>query len=188
LILPPIAQEGGGFDFIWFLLPLICCMVAMSQRGEKQPAGMRAEGSESWYTTGDIQSTYNQIEEEVMRWREDAMSQEAADTSIMTRLQRIISSRRETRFGVSESKPPRLYTLTDRTGPIYFELTEVESGGTVVKATYSPELKNRMARFKADLPLKIPTVPLGLHCPACGKGVLPEFELCPYCGETLIKE
>jgi uncharacterized OB-fold protein len=64
----------------------------------------------------------------------------------------------------------------------------VEGGGTVVKATYNSNIKARVTRFKARQPLRIPAVPVGGRCPACGKATLPEFKLCPYCGETLIKE
>ena len=78
--------------------------------------------------------------------------------------------------------------MVDRTGPIYFELTDVEGGGTVVKTEYNFSIKSLMARFKAGLPLKIPAAPIGNRCPACGKSVLSEFSLCPYCGEKLIKE
>jgi len=82
---------------------------------------------------------------------------------------------------------PRLFRLTDAVaGPVYFELTEVEGGGTVVKATYSSSIKRQVAEFKARSPLKIPAVPIGKRCPACGKAVLPEFVLCPYCGEKLM--
>ena len=96
--------------------------------------------------------------------------------------------REEERFLVEESISPRLYRLVDTSGPIYFELTEVEGGGTVVKTTYNSSIKSRMAKFKAGLPLKIPAAPVGNRCPTCDKPVLPEFNLCPYCGEKLIKE
>jgi len=58
----------------------------------------------------------------------------------------------------------------------------------VVKATYNSALKGRVAKLKAVLPLKIPATPVGLNCPSCGKPVLREFNLCPYCGSKLIKE
>ena len=87
-----------------------------------------------------------------------------------------------------EKTPPRLISLSDATGPVYFEFTEVEGGGTVVKATYGSALKGRVAKLKATLPLKVPATPIGLSCPSCGKPVLKEFNLCPYCGTELIKE
>jgi len=96
--------------------------------------------------------------------------------------------RTEERFVAKEAISPRLYRMNDRSGPIYFELTEVEGGGTVVKTTYNSSIKGRMAKFKAGLPLKIPATPIGNRCPSCGKPVLPEFILCPYCGEKLIRE
>jgi len=71
-------------------------------------------------------------------------------------------------------------------GTLYFELIEVEEGGTTVKASYGSGAKNRIVDFKARSPLKIPRVPIGNNCPSCGKAVLREFTLCPYCGQKLI--
>jgi hypothetical protein len=56
------------------------------------------------------------------------------------------------RFVVKETIPPRLYRISDSTGPIYFELTEVECGGSVVKTTFNSGIKNKMAKFKASSP------------------------------------
>jgi hypothetical protein len=78
--------------------------------------------------------------------------------------------------------------MEDTTGPIFFELTPVEGGGTVVRTMYNYAIKARIARFRADQPAKIPATPIGLNCPSCGKPVLQEFVVCPYCTEKLIKE
>lgn len=188
LISSAVAQaEGGGLDILWILLiPLMCFMLA-GQRGEKSQKPMTT--TESWYTIQDIESTYASIEAKATGWREEAKERKSASDSLLSKLRGVLGRRKDVeRFVEKETSPPRLYRMTDSTGPIYFELTEVVGGGTVVKTTYSPDIKVKMAKFKVELPLKIPATPIGIRCPACGKPVLSEFSLCPYCGEKLIKE
>jgi hypothetical protein len=183
-----IGQEGGGgLDFIWYLLPLLCCMMTMGQRGEStQEAGTE---SESFYTTHDIQESFGKIEEEVAKWRLEAAEKKEASTGVISSIRNILAGgRSQERFVEKENNPPRLLSLTDSSGPVYFEFTEVEGGGTVVKATYARALKRMVATLKAGLSLRIPASPVGLKCPSCGKPVLREFNLCPYCGSELIKE
>jgi hypothetical protein len=186
MILSLVGQEGtGGFDIMWLLLPLLCCML-MGQRGEKpQEAGPETE---SFYTTQPIQESFDDVAEEMTKWRQEAKEkkEEPGITSSITRL--LKGGTPTERFTEKERIPPRLLSLTDSTGPLYFEFTEVEGGGTVVKATYNQALKGRVARLKAALPLKVPAAPVGLSCPSCGKPVLREFNVCPYCGSNLIKE
>ena len=182
-----VAQEGGGgIDLIWWILPLLCCMLASQQR-ERAPT--RDTVTENWYTVQDIEAAYDAVLERATEWREEALTAKPTE-SLMSKVTKALGGGRrdEDRFVEEDAKPPRLYRMRDRTGPIYFELTEVEGGGTVVKATYSPMIKVRMAKLKADLPLRIPAPPVGQRCPACGKPVLPEFNLCPYCGEKMIEE
>lgn len=185
-----INQEGGGLlDFFW-IIPVICCLMMMTQ---SRGGGGRPEPTtetESWYTTQSIETTYEALERETTEWRREAEEERREKSDSFTSKLRgaFGGGKEEERFLVRESIPPRLYRLTDASGPIYFELTEVEGGGTVVKATYNSAIKSRMAKFKAGLSLKIPAVPIGNRCPACGKSVLPEFNLCPFCGEKLITE
>jgi hypothetical protein len=183
-----VAQEGGGgLDLIWILLPLLCCMMMGQGRGEKpQEAGSETD---SFYTTQPIQESFDRIADETARWRKEAQERKEEPTGIVASITGML--RRgppPERFTDKERSPPRLLTLNDTTGPLYFEFTEVEGGGTVVKATYSPLLKARVARLKAALPLKVPATPIGLTCPSCGKPVHREFKLCPYCGTQLIQE
>jgi hypothetical protein len=188
VILSLIGQEGGGgLDLIWYLLPVLCCLMTMGQRGEK-PQEVGTE-SESFYTTQDIQESFGKIEEEVAKWRLEAAEKKEASRGVTSSIRNLLGGgRSQERFVENENNPPRLLRLTDSSGPIYFELTEVEGGGTVVKATYARAIKRMVATFKAGLSLKIPATPVGLKCPSCGKPVLREFNLCPYCGSELIKE
>jgi hypothetical protein len=158
------------------------------RRGDDGRGAVKETVSESWYTVQDIETMFKTIEGIVTEWRKEAEEKMEASKGILSNLKSAFGEGKpEDRFVTKETIPPRLYRLSDPTGPIYFELTEVIGGGTVVKATYSSELRGKMAKFKASLPLKIPATPIGNRCPACGKPVLPEFNLCPYCGEKTIK-
>lgn len=196
MLLPPvIGQEGGGLDLLFWVLPvLVCVMCALQSRGARGPQGARgAQGSmvtESWYTSQDIEAAFEAVVEEAAGWRMEA--EETASSmsdSMSSRLVRALGGARDVmRFVVEEELAPRLYIMADVTGPIYFELTEVEGEGTVVKATFGFGIKSKIAEFKAKQPLKIPSIPVGTRCPTCGKPAFPEFSLCPFCGETLLKE
>jgi len=189
-----VNQETGGLDILWLVLPILCCVLALTT-GRGGGGGDRRseprEEVESWYTAQDIGTAYKAIEAKTAEWRKEAEESKEAPRGIGERLRGALGGGRgapEERFVVKEAVEPKLYRLDDRSGPIFFELTEVEGGGTVVKATYGSTIKTRMAKFKTELPLKIPATPIGNRCPSCGKPVLPEFVVCPYCGEKLIRE
>jgi len=183
-------EEGGIFDILWLILPILLCLMLMGRgRGGGGGGGAAQETvSDSWYTVQDIETTFKTIEAAATGWRREAEERREMSKGVLSSLRGVLGGGKpEDRFVVKEMVPPRLYRMSDPTGPIYFELTEVVGGGTVAKATFSSQLKSKMAKFKADLPLKIPAAPMGNRCPACGKPVLPEFNLCPYCGEKIIK-
>jgi hypothetical protein len=185
-----VNQEGGGiFDILWLILPILLCLMLMGRgRGGGGGGAAQETVSESWYTAQDIETTFKTIEAAVAGWRKEAEEKREASRGILSSLRGVLGGGKpEDRFVVKETIPPRLYRMSDPTGPIYFELTEVVGGGTVAKATFSSQLKSKMAKFKASLPLKIQAAPIGNRCPACGKPVLPEFNLCPYCGEKIIR-
>ena len=181
-------STGGEFDIISTLLPIICCAIAIpliSRSGGGQSSQPRVGESEVWYTTQNIDETYEAINKEVDSWRVKAEEEAAKPKSFISKLTG--GGKKGPRFVVKESIEPRLITIGDPVlGATYFELTEVEEGGTTVKASYSSAAKNQIVDFKARSPLKIPRVPIGNNCPSCGKAVLHEFALCPYCGQKLI--
>jgi hypothetical protein len=186
-----VNQEGAtGLDLFWIILPILCCLMLIFQgRGGGGKGGTAPETvSESWYTVQGIETTFKTIEATVAEWRKEAEEKRETSKGVLSSLRGVLGGGKpEERFVVKETIPPRLHRMSDPTGPIYFELTEVVGGGTVVKSTFNSDLRSKMARFKANLPLKIPAAPVGNRCPACGKPVLPEFNLCPYCGEKIIK-
>jgi hypothetical protein len=185
-----INQEGtGSFDLFWILVPLLCCVIFFQGRRNDGGGGAAKETvSESWYTVQDIETTFRTIEATVAEWRKEANEKMETSKGILSNLKDAFGrGKLEDRFVTKETISPRLYRLTDPTGPIFFELIEVAGGGTVVKATFGSDLRGKMAKFKANLPLKIPATPIGNRCPACGKPVLPDFKICPYCGEKIIE-
>jgi hypothetical protein len=188
MILSLIAQEAsGGFDYMWLLLPLLCCALTMGgQRGGKSSQESVPE-SDAFYTAQNIQESYERIGVEIEQWRL-AAQEKKPEGLVSNVVRRLRGEGKQERFVEKERSPPRLISLTDVSGPIFFELTEVEGGGTVIKATYSSDLKARFAKLKAALPLKIPVSPIAFNCPTCSKSVLKDFNLCPYCGSKLIKE
>jgi hypothetical protein len=190
MIPPFVGQEGGGIDWLTWLLPVIACMICMGQsRGESAPQGGKTE-TESWYTPQGIDEAYATIVAEAAEWRKKEEEKASVSSEpILSRLRGVLGGgRAQARFEVKEEMAPRLYRMADKTGPVYFEFTEVEDGGTVVKATYDSSIKARITRFKANQPLKIPAIPVSKRCQVCGKPVLPEFVVCPYCGEKLHEE
>lgn len=158
-------------------------MLMMGQRGES--SGSSSLISDSFYTRHEIQEAFDNVEGEVSRWKTDAEGRPAPG-GILAMVRRLLGGGApKERFAMSEQIPPRLMRLSDATGPLYFEFTEVEGGGTVVKITYDSALKSRVAKLKTILPVRVPATPVELKCPECGKPILKEFNLCPYCGHRL---
>jgi hypothetical protein len=180
-------EGGGGIELIYWILPALCLIITLFQpKGEK--ASEKDMLVESWYTPQEINEAYSTIADEIDNWRTTEATK-APPTSIVARLLKVFKSKSaKERFVLREEVPPRLYRVHDATGPLFFELTTVEGGGSVVRTMYNYAIKARMARFRASQPAKIPAIPIGLNCPTCGKPVLQEFVVCPYCTEKLIKE
>ncbi len=171
----------AGLGDLGSLLPLLlCCMLPMLMRG--QGGGGQSEQtteSDSWYVTYGIQEAYDAIVKETGDWRDNlAVKRSKSRLSFLSR-------RTPQNFVVDQDVPPRLYRLKDdKAGNLSFELTEVEEGGTTIKATYQGNARSLVQNFKAKMPVKI----LGSNtkvCPSCGKDMRPDFKTCPYCGATL---
>jgi len=135
-------------------------MLPMLMRGFQRPAAVGLE-TDVWFTTQNVKDAFEAIEKEANAWKENE------------------------KFEVGQSMPPRLIRVrSKREGEISFELTEVEGGGSSVKAMFTPEARFRVQTLRAQLPVNIP-IGIGKPCPSCGKSILPDFALCPYCGFKL---
>ena len=150
MILPLIGQDGGGIDLIWWLIPVLCCILTITQREDKTRD--MPKDNETFYTTTSIEDSYAAILDKVAEWREDEKTKGTEQKGIVAVLRKLLAGRGKVeRFTDLDTISPRLYSVDDITGPLYFELTEVEGGGTVVKITYNPLLKGRMSRLKASV-------------------------------------
>jgi len=161
-----------------FLLPLLCCLFALISQGRQQPQGNI--DAESWFIPENMDEVYRVIIKEVDEWNRKSRQKKSRFS--------FGRGKEKERFTIIKSSPRLCEILDRKSGPIFFEMIEVEGGGAVVKVTYNPIIKNLIADFKTRLPLRIPARPVGKNCPSCGKPVLKEFNVCPYCGEKLTIE
>ncbi len=160
-------------------LLLICCLLPFLFRGPGQRPTEITREADSWITPQQIEEVFNNIVREVENWKKEILPERKTVFPFGKK-----EEKREERFIVSQSIPPRLLRVTDtREGEIVFELMEIEGDGTSVKVSFSPPAKQRVQTFKAQFPAKILTG--WQSCPSCGKPILPDFVVCPYCGQRL---
>lgn len=149
-------------DTLTLILPLALCCIAIPMLFNRQP-GQSSSNSEAdaWFVESGIQETYDAIVKESDGWQDEAESKPSRFSLL---------PRRKGLFVVNKAVPPRLYRVKDEgRGEISFELTEVENGGTSVKATYDPRARVLIQNFKAKMPIKIPGSPLNPKtCPPVG--------------------
>ena len=66
MILPLIGQDGGGIDLIWWLIPVLCCILTITQREDKTRD--MPKDNETFYTTTSIEDSYAAILDKVAEW------------------------------------------------------------------------------------------------------------------------
>jgi hypothetical protein len=180
LLKPIINQNGGGLDILLILLPLVCCILAL---GQPRGRGSRKRVTNSWYTTLDIQPAFEKLIKEVEIWRKEMM--EVKEENMVNKLRNfIVGGGREERYRMKKMLSPRLYLLEDISGPIYFELTEVEGGGTIVTTSNDASINYGILKLMENLP-KLSLKEFSNTCPECEKPVTEGSKLCPYCGKEL---
>jgi hypothetical protein len=159
-------------------------MIPMFMRGGGgggQPAEGRAE-FDDWFTSLEINQAFESVVEETDKWRKEV---EEKKPGTMEKIVNTFRKSKVERYIVNESVSPRLYRIADRQeGIMSFEFTEVEQGGTSIKATYTgSRARRRIQTFKASMPAKLTSPGRGKFCSICGKPIQPDFKSCPYCGE-----
>ena len=88
-------------------------------------------------------------------------------------------------FIVDKAEPPRIYRLKDdKVGEISFELTEVDVGGTSIKSTFQVKARTLIQDLRAKMPVRVLSAPD--VCPSCGKKMMPDFKMCPFCSTKLV--
>ncbi|MBS7658798.1 MAG: zinc ribbon domain-containing protein [Candidatus Bathyarchaeia archaeon] len=171
-----IFQTGSG---LLLLLPLLlCCMLPLITRLFQKPVSSSLVNMETdvWFTSYAINEAFEAVKNHVLLWRNEEVKSSSRFSLFKNKPQ-------SERFVTSESIPPRLIKFFDPIeGSVTFEFTETEPGGTVIKVSYHPILKDKIQKMRANFPLKIPFA-AGLPCSACGKPILPDFKVCPFCGE-----
>ena len=173
-----------GTDTLTQFLPLLllCCMLPLLMRGQQQSssAGISTE-MDIWFTGYTPQETYDSVIKTVDKMREKAMS-------LPPKKSRNPFSRNkgpQPRYVVDQADPPKLYKVSDRDdGPLVFEVSEAEGGGTMVKTTFTPRTRSSIQTLKTEMPVRkfVMPQPKEAVCSSCGKPRLPEWQVCPYCG------
>ena len=167
-------------DISQFLpLLLLCCMLPMLMRGQgSQSEGVSTE-MDIWFTGYTNQEAYDTVVKATDEFREKA---EAEAKTRKSRLPSLRRGKRE-RYTVDQTIPPHLHKISDRdAGPMQFEFSDAEGGGTQVKATFTARTKAFVQGLKAQMPTRKLLVPTATVCPSCGKQRQPEWQTCPYCG------
>ncbi len=166
-----------------YLLPIliICCLLPYLMRSFQKPDPTKALASSAdiWFTPYRIDKSYDMVKKQVSKWRIQEKSKQPTESKISL----FRSKTPSFRFVLSEDTPTRLIKYSDPVeGNLSFEFTETESGGSSIRVNYHPNMKDRIQKMRASFPLKIPFT-AGTPCSACGKPVLPDFKICPYCGQ-----
>jgi hypothetical protein len=180
-MLNDIALQAEGSSLLLMVPLLICCMLPMIMRMFKRrpQSGMITTESDTWFTSYKITEAFEKVKDYVLKWKKEKKPEQPSK-SVFSLFKPGVPSER---FVTSESVPPRLLKFSDPIeGNFSFEFTETEAGGTAVRINYLPPLKNRVQKMRSNFPLKIPLA-AGTPCTACGKPVLPDFKMCPFCGQ-----
>ena len=180
-MLKNIIFQADGSSLLLILPLLICCMLPLITRMFQKPAPSSLASTETdvWFTSYGINEAFEAVKNHVFSWRNDVEVKPSSRFSLFK------NKTPPERFTTSESIPPRLIKFSDPIeGNVTFEFTETEPGGTAIRVSYYPILRDKIQKMRASFPLKIPFA-AGLPCPACGKPVFPDFKVCPFCGEKI---
>jgi hypothetical protein len=133
-----------------------------------------------WFTAYALQEAYDVTAKTIDKIREKAMA-------VPPKKSRNPFSRKkpETRYNVEKVDPPRIYRVNDaEDGPLFFEFSEAEGGGTQVKATFTAKTKSIVQTLKSEMPARQFNIAelLQKFCHSCGKQRQPDWQVCPYCG------
>jgi hypothetical protein len=157
----------------------------MLTRGGGSDSGAGTTEMDIWFTGYTPQEAYDSVVKETDAVREKAI----ADANMKkSKLPSLPFMKKKEYLTVEQTIPPNLYRLTDKQyGPMQFEFSDAEGGGTQVKATFSPRNKYAVQDIKAKMPgRKLMVTAQNISaCPSCGKNRLPEWKICPYCGVKL---
>jgi uncharacterized membrane protein len=138
-----------GFESFLFIIPIvICLLLSFTRRGPDSRGGPLE--TETWYTQGDMARVYQMIREHTQEWMKAEVQVKQNRVSIFG------GSTPSNVYKIMDENEPRLLKLhSAREGPITFELTEVQGGGTNVKTSHGVGAAARIQSLKAQLPLVV---------------------------------
>ncbi len=175
------------FGSIEQLLPLLllCCMIPlfMNMGRTGGTPGASTTDMDVWFTELTAQQSFDTIIKETDKFREK-VEKEAEIKKSKSRFS-FLSRKPKQRYVVKEMVTPNIYRLLDQEeGPLYFEISNAEEGGTQIKAAFSDKNKEAIQGIKAKMPSRKLMVARNTKfaCPSCGKTRLPEWKICPHCG------
>jgi hypothetical protein len=179
-VLQAAANGQSPLTMLLLIIPLLlCCMLPqLMKRGQGSAGSTTTAESDVWFTSYKSDEAFELVKKEIDNWR-----QQSLETTKPPRFS--LRKAPKERFTVTQSLPPRLYRVSDPIeGEIAFEFTETEVGGTAVRVNFNASSRSRVQTFRASLPIKTPYA-AGIPCNACGRPVLPDFVVCPFCGQKL---
>ena len=170
-------------DSLTQLLPLLllCCMLPMLMRQPQSSALGISTEMDIWFTGYTPQEAFDAVIKTVDALREKAMSLPPKKS----RNPFLRKKGPEAKYVVDQADPPKLYKVSDKNdGPLVFDISEAEGGGTMVKTTFTPRMRSAIQTLKTTMPVRKFVMPQTKEavCSSCGKPRLPEWQVCPYCG------
>lgn len=169
----------GGLEQLLPML-LLCCMIPlfMGRRGDSE-GQMISTQMDIWFTDYTNQEAFDTITKATDELREKAMAEAAAKKSRFSFLRR----GKKERYTVDQDVSPHVYRVADgNDGPMNFEISAAEGGGTQVKATFTPRTRNFVQGLKTNMPPRKLVAANVTVCPTCGRPKQPEWQVCPYDG------
>lgn len=118
----------------------------------------------------------NPVEAFLNRILSDAKSQSAVETQVLDEKSELLDAMNET----VETNNTLLAQVKDTMYNVRTEVKEIQP----LKESVD-KLKTELSRLKREIKKFEKNVEQPSKCPTCGKPLLPEFKVCPYCGENI---
>lgn len=120
----------------------------------------------------------NPVETFLNKILSDAKTQSAVESQLLEEKSEILDAMSET-IELNNTTLAQIRDLTYNVRTEVKELQPLKENMEKLRTELS-RLKKEIKKFEENLNLKYPNV-----CPACGKPILPQFKVCPYCGENI---
>ena len=118
----------------------------------------------------------NPVETFLNKILSDAKTQTAVEAQLLEEKSEILDAMNDTMVSHTE-------ILSQVRDLIYNVRTEVKEVQPIKE--YLEKMKNELTSLKKEIKKLREKVKFSIVCPTCGKPLLPEFKICPYCGENI---